>query len=219
MATLRGKAASGPFRRPSAIDEGVLTIGVCGGSGSGKTTFATLLHRRLGDGRCSLLQQDAYYRDLSEGFDHDGGSVNFDHPDAIDFDLLAVHLAELKARRPVEMPVYDFRSHRRPVIVLEGMLILSRQAVRDTLDVRVFVEAPEQVRLQRRLARDVDQRGRDPDGVAAQFSAHVKPMHDRFVEPSRAHAHKVYSGEEPAASNVEDLLLSLQGLLRGLCDD
>jgi uridine kinase len=199
--------------------ERVLTIGVCGGSGSGKTTFATVLQQRLGSRRCLLLQQDAYYHDCSQRFDRDGGSVNFDHPDAIDFGLLVNHLAELKARKPVPVPVYDFRSHRRldtaqtqqarPIVVLEGMLILTHEGVRDALDVRVFVDAPEPVRLKRRLTRDVAERGRDLDGVAAQFSAHVKPMHDRFIQPSRVHANRIYSGERSAAANVEDLLRSL----------
>jgi uridine kinase len=206
----------------TTIDERVLSIGVCGGSGSGKTTFANLLQQQLGRGRCSLLQQDAYYHDRSRRFDRDGGSVNFDHPDAIDFALLAEHLGELKARKPVRMPIYDFRSHRRltgtqvvearSVLVLEGMLILTHQAVRESLDVRVFIDAPEELRLQRRLERDVAQRGRDREGVAAQFNAHVKPMHDLFVEPSKSHATKIYSGAHSVAANVEDLLLSLQGV-------
>jgi uridine kinase len=124
--------------------------------------------------------------------------------------------------------LYDFRSHRRlgttqtqqarPIVVLEGMLILTHEGVRDALDVRVFVDAPEPVRLKRRLTRDVAERGRDLDGVAAQFSAHVKPMHDRFIQPSRVHANRIYSGERPAAANVEDLLRSLQRVDRGRRD-
>jgi uridine kinase len=117
--------------------ERALTTGVCDGSGSGKTTFTTLLQQRLGPRRCLLLQQDAYYRDCGQRFDRDGGSVNLDHPDAIDFGLLVEQLAELKARKPAPVPVYDFRSHRRlntaqtqqarPIIVLEGMLILPHE--------------------------------------------------------------------------------------------
>jgi uridine kinase len=191
-------------------------VGICGGSGSGKTTFALMLRESLGTERCSLLQQDSYYHDNSDRFDHDGGSMNFDHPDAIDFPLLSRHLEELRAGRSVAVPVYDFAAHRRldathilparPVILVEGMLILSQTAIRQRLDVKVFIEAPEDVRLSRRLSRDSVDRGRAPDGVRRQFAGHVKPMHDRFVEPSKGYADLVYSGEGVMETNIRDFL-------------
>jgi uridine kinase len=193
-----------------------MIVGISGGSGSGKTTFAHLLQESLGTESCSLLQQDSYYHDHGDSFDCDGGSVNFDHPDAIDFALLSRHLEELRTGLFVTIPVYDFATHRRlettqilharPLILVEGMLILSQKAVREALDVKVFIDAPEEVRLSRRLSRDALDRGRDPVGVKRQFTEHVKPMHDVFVEPSKTYADMVYSGEEAMEINVRDFL-------------
>jgi uridine kinase len=198
-------------------------VGISGGSGSGKTTFARLLRESIGIERCSLVQQDSYYHDHSDRFDHDGGSVNFDHPDAIDFALVSCHLAELRAGRSVSIPVYDFASHRRlettqsidarSVILVEGMLVLSQEAVRDQLDVKVFIDASEETRLLRRLSRDAVDRGRDPVGVRRQFKEHVKPMHDLFVEPSRIYADVVYSGEASMQKNIRDFVQLLGGEL------
>ncbi|WP_295438985.1 uridine kinase [uncultured Thiodictyon sp.] len=198
-------------------------IGIAGGSGSGKTTFALMLQERVGRERCAILQQDAYYHDRSREFDHDGGSVNFDHPDAIDFALLSRHLEELKAGRPVAVPVYDYATHRRlertvvlaacPWMVVEGMLVLADQRVRAICDTKVFIDAPEPLRFARRLARDARERGRDRAGVEQQFLAHVKPMHDQFVEPSRQYADKVYSGAGALHSSIRDLLVQIGGVL------
>lgn len=196
-----------------------MIIGIAGGSGSGKTTFALLLQDLMGGDRCAILRQDSYYRDQSREFDRDGGSVNFDHPSAIDFALLSNHLAELKAGRAIEVPVYDFECHRRstgtetlspcPFIVVEGILILSHSVLRDSFDMKVFIDAPEEVRFARRLARDARERGRDPAGVKQQFLAQVKPMHDQFVEPSRQYADKVYSGEGAMDSSLRDLFVQI----------
>lgn len=173
-------------------------VGISGGSGSGKTTFAQALAANLPGGSCALLLQDNYYIDQSERFDVDGGAVNFDHPDAIDFPLLAAHLTELKAARSVELPIYDFASHKRlartllqpprRLVLLDGILIFHSKAVRSLLDERIFFDAPESLRFDRRLARDVQERGRTVEGVTAQFYKQVKPMHDLFVEPTRRFA-------------------------------
>jgi len=198
-------------------------IGIAGGSGSGKTTFASALQDVLGPERCSILHQDSYYHDQRRNFDHDGGSVNFDHPDAIDLALLSRHLEALKAGQSVAVPVYDYRTHRRldrtevldahPWIVVEGLLILSDQRVRASCDAKVFIDAPEPVRLARRLSRDARERGRDPAGVARQFAMHVRPMHDQFVEPSRQYADAVYSGEGGMHESIRELLVRIGGAL------
>ncbi len=183
-----------------------IIIGVAGGSGSGKTFFAEALAKNLGAEQSFVLYQDNYYIDQSAKFDHDGGSVNFDHPDALDFDLLAEHLNELKSGSPIEIPIYDFSTHKRSnqtlhqehkkIVIVDGILILSQPHVRALFDESIFVQTPEEIRFQRRLARDVEERGRTPDGVKAQFENQVKPMHDEFVEPSKAFANIISSGTD-----------------------
>jgi uridine kinase len=195
-------------------------IGIAGGSGSGKTRFALLLRAALGPARCAILHQDSYYRDQSDAFDCDGGNVNFDHPDAIDFSLLAAQLDEVRTGRPIAVPVYDFHTHKRlphtqtfdacPVIVVEGLLILAHPLVRAICDTKVFIETSEPVRFARRLSRDARERGRDAAGVEQQFLAQVKPMHDQFVEPSKQYADKVYSGEATMESSIHDLVVAIE---------
>lgn len=180
-------------------------IGVAGGSGSGKTYFSTALQRMLGPERCGIVYQDNFYLDQSHRFDHDGGAVNFDHPDSIDFRLLAECLMRLKSGHPTEIPVYDFVTHKRqptalrvevlPVIVVDGILILHSEPVRSLFDHTIYFETEEQLRFSRRLERDVRERGRSPEGVRAQFLKQVKPMHDAFVEPSKAHADVIMADE------------------------
>lgn len=176
-------------------------IGVAGGSGSGKTYFAKELQKMLGSDNCSILYQDNYYIDQSARFDGDGGSVNFDHPQALDFTLLARGLQTLKSGQPLHVPIYDFVTHSRKsdtllerpkrVIIVDGILILHSHEVRSELDEAVFFDTPEDVRFQRRLHRDVHERGRTPEGVKKQFELQVRPMHDQFVEPSKRHAQTV----------------------------
>ncbi len=173
-------------------------IGVSGGSGSGKTFFARALNDKLGPEISSIIYQDNYYIDQSARFDHDGGSVNFDHPDSLDFNLLAKHLEHLKNGDDIQIPVYDFVTHSRqnetihqipkPVILVDGILLLSQAHVRKHFDISIFVDTSEQLRFDRRLKRDVEERGRTPEGVKAQFEKQVKPMHDQFVQPSMDHA-------------------------------
>jgi len=176
-------------------------IGVAGGSGSGKTYFARELQRILGDKVCSILYQDNYYIDQSHRFDGDGGAVNFDHPSSLDFDLLAKGLASLKSGKSIEVPKYDFSSHKRlsttitcepkKIILVDGILILDSKVVRAQLDEAIFFDTPEDLRYQRRLDRDVHERGRTPEGVKKQFDLQVRPMHDQFVQPSSIHAQTV----------------------------
>lgn len=178
-------------------------IGVAGGSGSGKTYFAEALRQEIGSDLCEVVYQDNFYIDQSSRFDYDGGSVNFDHPDAIDFDLLAKCLKQLKEGQSTLIPIYDFVTHSRkketlptaskPLIIVDGILIFHAENVRGIFDDLVFFDTPEDLRFSRRLERDVKHRGRTPDGVRQQFLKQVKPMHDQFVEPSKVHARTLVS--------------------------
>ena len=198
-------------------------IAVAGGSGSGKTTFAQLLKKRLGENRCLVIEQDSYYHDRSGEFDHDGGRVNFDHPDAIDWSLLLSHIRQLKHGKPIDVPIYDFNTHSRKTeslrvepkeyMIVDGILILVPFEVCSEFTIKIFIETNEELRFRRRLMRDVQERGRTPEGVHNQFYNQVKPMHDQFVEPSKANADLVISGEvdfSPALEQViNDTLVSL----------
>lgn len=176
-------------------------IGVAGGSGSGKTYFARELQKILGDEYCTIIYQDNYYIDQSHRFDGDGGSVNFDHPDSLDFDLLAHGLGLLKKGQPINVPLYEFSNHTRKnetiqchpkkIILVDGILILDSSVVRAQLDEAVFFDTPEELRFSRRLDRDVNERGRTPEGVKKQFELQVKPMHNQFVEPSKIFAQTI----------------------------
>jgi uridine kinase len=176
-------------------------IGVAGGSGSGKTFFARELQKILGDEKCTILYQDNYYIDQSHRFDGDGGSVNFDHPESLDFALLAQGLAALKAGKSIKVPIYDFATHTRKketldchpkkIILVDGILILDSALVREVLDEAVFFDTPEELRFKRRLERDVHERGRTAEGVKKQFDLQVKPMHNQFVEPSKSYAQTI----------------------------
>ncbi len=197
----------------------MIAIGVAGGSGSGKTTLARALALALeGRGRSFILEQDCYYRDQSAHFDRDGGRVNFDHPDAIEWGLLTLHLQQLKAGRSVDRPIYDFSTHKRQretvvvtppdYLILDGILVLVPNELRRELDCKIFVDTGEDIRFRRRLERDIRERGRTVEGVRAQFFGQVKPMHDLYVEPSRQYADYVVS-EADIAKNVRRIVESL----------
>lgn len=193
----------------------VKIIGIAGGSGSGKTTLANWLLKYFGPQRAGLLSQDSYYYDQSADFDHDGGAVNFDHPDAIDFDLMAEQLEDLIAGDPIDVPIYDFATHSRldqtnwfqprEIILVDGILILGNELLCELFDASIFISTPEEVRFSRRLRRDTHERGRTAEGVREQFYRQVKPMHDQFVEPSRENADLILSGEMPVAEMIEKI--------------
>lgn len=169
-------------------------IGVAGGSGSGKTTVVREIVRALGPANVAVIHHDSYYRDAPETTAPDG-SVNFDHPAALESDLLAQHMQALLERQPVAVPTYDFRTHRRlaetvriepaPAIIVDGLLIFAEAALRELMDIKVFVDADADQRLMRRLQRDIKERGRDLDSVLDQYRSTVRPMHMEFVEPSK----------------------------------
>ena len=174
-----------------------LFIGIAGGSGSGKTTLANRLADYFGE-RLSLLRHDDYYKSQSSLTLEERAALNFDHPDAFDTPLLIEHLDELSRGRSISCPIYDYSKHDRSnevrtvdaneVIVLEGILIFENPDILSRLDIKIFVDTDADVRIIRRIKRDVKKRGRDLDSVISQYFATVKPMHEAFVEPSKRRA-------------------------------
>jgi uridine kinase len=175
-----------------------ITIGVAGGTGSGKTTVALKILERVGFDRIAYVPQDAYYRDASDLAATERAQINFDHPDSLDTELMIAHLRQLQAYQPVEIPVYDFKTDRRtaqtrhlepqPVILVDGILIFADKQLRELMDVKIFVDADADLRFIRRLQRDINERGRSVDSVIAQYLRTVQPMHLEFVEPSKRYA-------------------------------
>lgn len=174
--------------------QGPLIIGVVGGSGSGKTTVARAILASAGV-PAAFLDQDAYYRDLAHLTLDERRQVNFDHPDALDNDLLVEHLEALAAGRPIDKPTYDFAAHTRAeetvrieparIVLVDGILLFNEPRIRELLDIKVFVDVADDIRFIRRMLRDVAERGRTVEDVVRQYLATVRPMHIEFVEPSK----------------------------------
>ncbi|HMJ08893.1 MAG TPA: uridine kinase [Pyrinomonadaceae bacterium] len=192
-----------------------MIIGICGGTGSGKTTIARAIVDAVGAGRVVLVEQDSYYRNLSDMPLDERHQANFDHPDSIDSDMLVNHLMRLKQGLPIEMPLYDFVTHTRsdkietiepkPVVIVEGILIFAEPRVLDLLDVRVFVDTPDDIRLMRRLKRDINERGRTFERTLEQYARTIRPMHFEFVEPSKRHADVIIPEGAQTGVSVEFL--------------
>ncbi len=196
-------------------------VGICGGSGSGKTTLADHIVTRIraqrgSPGAASVLSFDSYYHDIDDLDLDERASVNFDHPDSLDHELLVDHLEQLRAGRSVAVPVYDFAAHRRSdkltivapsdVIVVEGILLFAFEPIRAQLDYAIFRRCPEPVRYGRRLERDVAERGRTEATVEAQFTTTVKPMHDEFVDPFADEADYVTEHGQDLDSVAEEIV-------------
>lgn len=175
-----------------------LSIGICGGTGSGKTTITSRLMAVLSEESVLLLQQDHYYRDLPNLPLDERAKQNFDHPDSVDTPLLISHVKALREGRAIERPVYDFTQHRRipatvhleprPALIVEGILIFENAALRSHFDIKIFVDTEPDLRFIRRLRRDVRERGRTTESVVEQYLATVRPMHLEFVEPSKRYS-------------------------------
>lgn len=210
-----------PDRSPFSPDR-PLFIGIGGGSGSGKTTVAEALIERLDDG-VVLIQHDAYYRHAPHLTFEERSKVNYDHPDSLETELLIEHLAMLREGLSVERPVYDFVQHLRSgdvvkiepsrVVIVEGILVLAEPDLRAELDLKIFVDTDPDVRLARRIRRDVSERGRTVESVIEQYFATVRPMHLEFVEPSMRYADLIIpEGYNPAAvATVVELIRSRVG--------
>ena len=199
-------------------------IGVAGGSGSGKTSVTKEILKIAGADRVHCIPHDAYYRDLGDLPEAARDQVNFDHPDALETELLASHLETLRSGQPVEIPIYDFTTHTRgsktmpcapsSVIIVEGLLIFWEEALRELFDLKIYVDTSDDLRIIRRIQRDTVERGRDVQSVIHQYLESVRPMHLEFVEPSKRYADVIipYDGRNPAAVEL------ISGRLRSLLD-
>jgi uridine kinase len=187
-----------------------LIIGLAGGSGSGKTTIAEAVVELVGAERVAVIPHDAYYRDQGALSFEERTRINYDHPDSLETELLARHLKRLRAGESIARPVYDFSTHTRSgdtvtvdpesVIIVEGILVLAEPTLRDAMDLRVYVDTDADLRLLRRLRRDIVERERTVDSVLAQYEATVRPMHIQFVEPSKRFADIIVpEGYNPSA--------------------
>jgi uridine kinase len=175
-----------------------LVIGIAGGSGSGKTTVAQLIIERVGAENIAFLPHDAYYKDLSNLPPNQRAAINFDHPDSLDTGLLIEHVNQLTRYEAIDLPIYDFKTHRRtrqlkhidprPLILVEGILIFVEATLRKLFDVKIFVDTDADIRFIRRLQRDILERGRTTESVVQQYLSTVRPMHLEFVEPSKRYA-------------------------------
>lgn len=193
-----------------------IVVGIAGGSGSGKSTYSRELAKRLGQ-RAVILAHDSYYRPLPDWLRDDPHAHNFDEPESLETDLMVQHVDELIAGHAIEVPIYDFATHDRqgyerveprPVILVEGILVLSEPALRKRFTHSVFVHAPEPVRLARRIRRDEEHRGRSMEDVLLQYFKTVRPSHEAWVEPSRDHATLLIDGTGP----VEDGVIALMAI-------
>lgn len=172
-----------------------LIIGIAGGTGSGKTTVTQKILKHLDEENVVVIAHDSYYRDLGSFRNQSPDQINFDHPDSLESDLLARHLANLKAGKPIDQPLYDFTTNRRkqetkrleskPIVIVEGILLFVEKELRDLMDIKIFIDADADERLIRRIRRDIQERGRSVDSIMSQYMKTVKPMHLQFVEPSK----------------------------------
>jgi uridine kinase len=203
-----------------------VVIGIAGGSGSGKTTVLQHITREFGPDPIAVLDHDAYYRDLSHLSPEERAQFNFDHPDALETDLMREHLDALLEGQAVEKPVYDFTTHTRrnetetveprPVIIIEGILVLAESLLEEQMDIKIYVDAADDIRLMRRIRRDIQERGRSIEGILRQYERTVRPMHLEFVEPSKRRADIIIprGGHNRVAiqmvmSRIQDLLPSV----------
>ena len=180
------------------MDKYAILIGIAGGTGSGKTSIAKAIASDFGKSEVALIEQDSYYKDLSNLTKEERTLVNFDHPDAMDFTLMQNHLRELMKGNTVDVPIYDFTTHTREsksrevekhhIIILEGILALFDQIIRNMMDIKIYVETADDIRIIRRIKRDINKRNRTFGSVIEQYYKTVRPMHIQFVEPTKRYA-------------------------------
>jgi uridine kinase len=199
-------------------------VGIAGGTGSGKTSFAQKLLERLGPPRCLVVAQDSYYKDGSTLDAAAQAAINYDHPDAFDTSLLVQDLRDLKAGRPVPHLTYDHAAYSRkvladpltskPVLLLEGLLVLAEEQLRRLMDIRLFIDTDPDVRILRRLQRDLKERGRTFESVSEQYLGSVRPMHLEFVEPWKRYADLIIPEGAQNEVALEAVVARINAMLR-----
>jgi uridine kinase len=201
-----------------------IIIGVAGGSGSGKTTVVKSIVRSLGKGQVSVIHHDSYYRDASHLPAGERQSINYDHPDALETELLVEHLQALRAGKPADVPVYDFTTHSRlddtetvkprKVIIVDGLLILWDARLRSLMDIKVYVDTDADLRFIRRLTRDMEERARTPEWIIKQYLDTVRVMHLEFVEPSKRYADLIVPEGGHNLVAIDMLITKIRSVLR-----
>ena len=214
---MSAERASSPNYKP-------IGFGVAGGTASGKTTVARAVLESVGASQIAYLPHDAYYSDRSDLPFEERARLNYDHPDSLDTKLLVHHIKDLIVGAPVHVPVYDFTTHRRtndtifvepaPIILVDGILIFTKRKLRELMDIKVYVDTDSDVRFIRRLQRDMNERGRSLDSVVQQYLETVRPMHLKFVEPSKRYADVIIPGGGHNRVAMEMVVSRLQVLLR-----
>jgi uridine kinase len=202
-----------------------IIIGVAGGTASGKTTVSDAILERVGRDRIAYIQHDSYYRDLSHLPLDERRQLNFDHPDALETELLVAHLRQLQAQEPIEVPIYDFATYQRShqvrrvgpcrVILVEGILILVDRELREMMDIRLYVDTDADLRFIRRLQRDIRDRNRTMESVIQQYLTTVRPMHLEFVEPSKRYADVIIPAGGFNKTAIEMIVARIEGMLTG----
>ena len=190
-------------------------IGIAGGTASGKTTFVNRLKTRFSNEQINIISQDDYYKPLSHLSIQEREQTNFDHPKSIDFNLLHTHIISLKNNETIEVPCYCFSSHDRlnetklisskKILIIEGILILSQPEIKNICDYTIFIDAPHEIRLNRRLERDIKERGRTKESVYKQFNDHIVPMHNMYVAPVKDNVNMVINGTEDMTTNLNKI--------------
>lgn len=194
----------------------MLIIGIYGGTGSGKTTIVNMIASHFSSNDIEIISQDSYYKDNSDISYEDRCKLNFDHPDAIDFNLLYKHLKKLRKGETVEQPIYDFKIHNRlkktiqikpkKILILEGILIMCHAEIRSIFDLKIFINANSKTRMERRIKRDIVERGRSRDEVLKRYIETLKPMHEKFIEPTKIYANYIIENQFNNKLNIDELL-------------
>jgi len=194
----------------------MLIIGIYGGTGSGKTTIVNMIASHFSSNDIEIISQDSYYKDNSDISYEDRCKLNFDHPDAIDFNLLHKHIKNLRKGETVEQPIYDFKIHNRlkktiqikpkKILILEGILIMCHAEIRSIFDLKIYINANSKTRMERRIKRDIAERGRSRDEVLKRYIETLKPMHEKFIEPTKIYANYIIENQFNNKLNIDELL-------------